>query len=93
MPTKLSTGKVRRVYQFIKANAHKHDVRTLCRLLQVAPSGYYAWLQAPISDRALEDARLLRLIRASFVASHGITAHRGSFSISARLGRHAASIA
>jgi putative transposase len=72
MPTKLSTGKVRRVYQFIKANAHKHDVRTLCRLLQVAPSGYYAWLQAPISDRALEDARLLRLIRASFVASHGI---------------------
>src|SRR5579863_3348437 len=72
MPTKLSTGKVRRVYQFIKANAPKHDVRTLCRLLQVAPSGYYAWLQAPISDRALEDARLLKLIRASFVASHGI---------------------
>ena len=33
---------------------------------------YYAWLQEPVSHRAQEDARLLRLIRASFAASHGI---------------------
>jgi len=92
MQARLSTGKVRRIYQFIKANTRQHDVRTMCRLLQVAPSGYYAWLHAPISDRALEDARLLRLIRASFVASHGITVHREYSSISARLGRRAASI-
>ena len=72
MQARLSTGRVRRIYEFIKANTRQHDVRTMCRLLQVAPSGYYAWLHAPISDRALEDARLLRLIRASFVASHGI---------------------
>ena len=38
----------------------------------MAPSGYYEWLQKPISDRALEDARLLTLIRASYKASHGI---------------------
>ena len=44
----------------------------MCRVLGVAPSGYYEWLQQPISNRAQEDARLLRLIRASFVASHGI---------------------
>ena len=44
----------------------------MCRVLEVAPSGYYDWLQQPISNRAQEDARLLRLIRASFVASHGI---------------------
>lgn len=44
----------------------------MCRVLGVAPSGYYAWVQQPISNRAQEDARLLRLIRASFVASHGI---------------------
>jgi hypothetical protein len=31
----------------------------------VAPSGYYDWLLQPISNRAQEDARLLRLIRAS----------------------------
>ena len=41
-------------------------------MLSVAPSGYYDWLKQPLSNRAQEDARLLTLIRASFVASHGI---------------------
>ena len=41
-------------------------------MLDVAPSGYYAWLKQPLSNRAKEDARLLRLIRASFIASQGI---------------------
>jgi putative transposase len=44
----------------------------MCRLLDVSRSGYYAWLAKPVSDRARDDARLLRLIRASFKASHGI---------------------
>src|ERR1700722_18733012 len=44
----------------------------MCRVLTVAPSDYYAWLQEPVSNRAQEDTRLLRLIRASFTASHGI---------------------
>jgi hypothetical protein len=39
------------------------------RVLEVAPSGYYAWLQEPSVSGALEDVRLLRLIRASFAAS------------------------
>jgi putative transposase len=47
-------------------------VQALCRVLDVAPSGYYAWPKKPLSNRALEDARLGRLIRASFVASQGI---------------------
>jgi putative transposase len=72
MSTRLSTGKVRQVYAFIKSNQHNHNVRTMCRLLEVAPSGYYAWLREPISNRAQEDVRLLRLIQASFAASHGI---------------------
>jgi putative transposase len=72
MPTRISAGKVRRIDAFIKANGRQYNVKTLCRLLQVAPSGYYAWLRDPVSLRAQEDARLLRLIRASFVASHGI---------------------
>ena len=65
-------GRVRSVYEFIKANGDRYSVQTMCRVLEVAPSGYYDWLQQPISNRAQEDARLLRLIRASFVASHGI---------------------
>ena len=65
-------GRVRATYEFIQAHRDRYSVQALCRILEVAPSGYYDWLQQPISNRAQEDARLLRLIRASFVASHGI---------------------
>lgn len=44
----------------------------MCRLLGVARSGYYSWLNEPVSMRAREDERLLRPIRASFAASHGV---------------------
>ncbi len=71
MPTRISVGRVRTTYEFIKAHRHEFNVRTMCRLLEVAPSGYYDWLKQPISKRAKEDARLLRLIRASFMASQG----------------------
>jgi len=72
MSTRPSAGKVLATYEFIKAHRHEHSVHTMCRLLQVAPSGYYSWLKQPMSNRAMEDARLLRLIRSSFVASKGI---------------------
>jgi putative transposase len=60
------------VYEFIKENRDHFDTKMMCRVLEVTRSGYYAWLNEPISRRAQEDIRLLRLIRASFVASHGI---------------------
>jgi putative transposase len=44
----------------------------MCRLPGADRAGYYAWREHPVSDRAQEDARLLRLIRASFTASPGI---------------------
>lgn len=72
MSTKLSAGRVRATYDFIKAHRSRFSVQTMCRVLGVAPSGYYEWLQQPLSNRAQEDARLLRVIRASFVASQGI---------------------
>lgn len=72
MPKKQETREVRRLYEFIKTHHGEHTVRMMCRVLDVAPSGYYAWLKKPRSDRANEDARLLRLIRASFKASQGV---------------------
>ena len=65
-------SRVRLAYQFIEADKKRYSVKVMCRVLDVAPSGYYAWLKKPISDRAQEDARLLRLIRASFDRSHGV---------------------
>jgi len=44
----------------------------MCLVLEVRPSGYYAWLKQPQSHRAAENARLVKLIRASFDASNGI---------------------
>jgi putative transposase len=41
----------------------------MCRVLKVARSGYYAWLRKPLSDRAIEDSRLLVAIKASHSAS------------------------
>ena len=72
MSRPLSAKRVRTTYEFIKAHRGTFSVHALCRVLDVAPSGYYAWLQQPLSLRAQEDARLLRLIRASFVASQGV---------------------
>lgn len=45
---------------------------TMCRVLCVSRSGFYQWLHKPLSDRALEDRRLLELIRASYAASGGV---------------------
>ncbi len=72
MSKRMSAGRVRKTYQFIEAHRREYPVQTMCQVLEVAPSGYYEWLHSPLSDRAREDARLLRLIRASFVTSHGI---------------------
>ena len=44
----------------------------MCRVLNVARSGFYKWLHKPLSDRAIEDHRLLQLIRASYAASSGV---------------------
>lgn len=68
---KLPSG-TRRAHQFIESHRNEFSIQLMCRLLGVARAGYYAWLDHPVSDRAQEDARLLRLIRASFTASHGI---------------------
>ena len=72
MSTIARAGRVRATYAFIKAHEKEYRTKAMCRVLEVAPSGYYQWLKQPLSDRAVEDARLLRLIRASFTASHGI---------------------
>jgi len=44
---------------------------SMCRILKVERSGYYAWLKRPSSARAKEDARLLELIRGFWQDSGG----------------------
>jgi putative transposase len=44
----------------------------MCRVLMIARAGFYFWLHKPLSDKAIEDTRLLKLIKTSYDASHGI---------------------
>ena len=39
-------GRVRSAYEFIKAHRDQYSVQMMCRVLEVAPSGYYDWLFA-----------------------------------------------
>ena len=53
-------------------NEHRREyaVTLMCRVLRVARAGFYGWLHAPVSDRDVEDARLLEFIRHSHAGSH-----------------------
>jgi putative transposase len=53
----------------VNANQADFPVRTMCRVLKVSPSGFYAWLRRPPSRRAMEDAVLTERIRQIHVAS------------------------
>jgi putative transposase len=73
MSEKRSASRIREIHRVIEADQKKqHKVEMMCRFLGVARSDYYEWLRESVSKRGQEDARLLRLIRASFNASHGI---------------------
>jgi putative transposase len=41
----------------------------MCRVFKLHRSGFYAWLNQPLSSRAIEDGRLLKLVKASYIAS------------------------
>ena len=59
-------------HRFINEHRHEYKVATMCRVLKVARAGFYAWLHQPDSNQAIEDERLLGLIRESYIASGGV---------------------
>ena len=48
-----------------------HPIATMCRVLGVSPSGYYAWRQRPLSRRARADVKLSAEIQAIHRESRG----------------------
>ena len=55
----------------MKANQATYPVRGMSRLLGVSASGFYAWVQRPMSTRAVEDIGLTALIHAIHRRSDG----------------------
>lgn len=48
----------------------------MCSVLEVHPSGYYAWLKNPLCARALEDRRQTGLIKQSWLESGAVYGYR-----------------
>ncbi|MGH9389729.1 MAG: IS3 family transposase, partial [Vicinamibacteria bacterium] len=48
-----------------------YPVATMCRVLGVSASGYYAWLKRPLCERARRDGELIERIRAIHERSRG----------------------
>jgi transposase-like protein len=59
------------VFRFIEAEKANHAVSTMCRVLEVSRSGYYAWCSRPPSERAVANAALVGEIRRVHTESDG----------------------
>ncbi|MGH9705390.1 MAG: IS3 family transposase [Candidatus Acidiferrales bacterium] len=63
-------------YAFVADHRPVFSVRVMCRCLRIHPSGFYAWLKAPLSRRAREDARQTELIRKAWKESGKVYGYR-----------------
>ena len=63
-------------YAFMKAHERQHSVRRMCQVMQVHPSGYYAWKAEPQSSRAKDDQRLAGLLKQAWLESGGVYGYR-----------------
>lgn len=63
-------------YAFIKAHQPHFSVRSMCRVMCVHPSGFYAWLGRPFSKRSLEDGRQTKLIKEAWEESGKVYGYR-----------------
>lgn len=60
------------LFRFVKANQAIHSVGTMCRVLKISRSGYYAWCDRPLSARARRDLWLTTKIEEIHRRSRGV---------------------
>lgn len=58
-------------FRFVEQHARTWPVRLMCRVLEVSPSGYYAWRSRPESPRAAANRQLLGEVRRLHARHHG----------------------
>ncbi len=57
-------------FRLVDAAKKDFPVARLCKVLDVSPSGYFAWKNRPASTRQREDLVLLAHVRSAFTLSH-----------------------
>jgi putative transposase len=57
-------------FRLVDAAKKDFPVARLCKLLDVSPSGYFAWKDRPASERQRQDLVLLAHVRSAFSLSH-----------------------
>jgi len=63
-------------YAYIRDSSTAWPVRRLCDLLDVHPTGHYAWRKQPYSARAKDNQRLTGLIKQFWLESGGVYGYR-----------------
>lgn len=63
-------------YRFINEHHTVRGVMTMCRVLNIARAGFYAWLHNLVSARDKDNQRLLMLVRDSYSLSGGVYGYR-----------------
>jgi putative transposase len=53
-------------YQFVAEQRQEYPITTLCRVLEVSVSGYYAWWKREPSQHARSDAQLAEQVKTAF---------------------------
>ena len=57
-------------FRLVDAAKKDFPVARVCKVLDVSPSGYFAWKNRPASARQREDLVLLAQVRSAFTLSH-----------------------
>lgn len=63
-------------YAFLREQSKYWPIRRLCSLLDVHPSGFYAWQRQPRSARTVEDERLSGLVKQFWLESGAVYGYR-----------------
>src|ERR1700730_11275604 len=64
-------------YQFIAQHRQKYPITLMCRVLEVAVSGYSAWSKRPPSRHRREDAQVAEQVKTVFQANRRVSGSPG----------------
>ncbi len=59
-------------YQFMAEHRQEYPITTMCRVLSVSASGYYAWCKREPSQHARSDAQLTEHVKMAFQANRAV---------------------